>query len=158
MIATRRTLRRTVALTVLACLVAVPALATGPGAPHRGGSRGMGFAQQPQLGPAGPTPLDPAGPTPLNPAGPTPLNPTGPARGLPRRGARIQQPGVFVGVVGGGNVGVPLQGSFYCQVHNRGYATQSLFFDHLAGADGVRGDEAMSFLVEDGGVWVFPVE
>lgn len=150
-------------LAVLACLLAVPAAANGPMQGVPGGAHGNRFAARSLIGPAGPTPLDPAGPTPLNPAGPTPLNPTGPSIGMPRRGARIQQtvqqPGVFVGVVGAGrNVGAPLQGSFYCQVHNRGYATQSLFFDHLAVADGLAGDEATSFLIEDGGVWVFPVE
>ena len=167
---TRRNPLRTAGLAVLTCLLAVPAAASGPMQGVPGGARGNPFAQ-PLIGPAGPSPLNPAGPSPLNPAGPSPLNPAGPSPldptgrsiGLPRRGARIQQtvlqPGVVVGVVGnGGNVGAPLQGSFYCQVHNRGYATQSLFFDHLAVADGVAGDEATSVLVQDGGVWIFPVE
>jgi len=163
MITIRRNPLRTAALAVLTCLLAVPAAANGPMQGVPGGAHGNQFAAQPLIGPAGPTPLNPAGPTPLDPAGPTPLNPTGPSVGLPRHGARIQQtvqqPGVFVGVVGAGsNFGVPLQGSFYCQVHNRGYATESLFFDHLAVADGVAGDEAMSYLIQDGGVWIFPVE
>jgi hypothetical protein len=143
MMTTRRNPLRTAGLAVLTCLLAVPAAANGPVQGMPGGAHG----NQTLIGPAGPSPLDP----------------TGRSMGLPRRGARIQhtvqQPGVFVGVVGnGGTVGVPLQGSFYCQVHNRGYATQSLFFDHLAVADGVAGDEATSFLIQDGGVWIFPVE
>jgi hypothetical protein len=128
---------------------------------HRpGGGRGIGGIPPPvQLyGPTGPTPFNPAGRTPFNPAGPTPLNPAGP----PPLGARVvsprnfvpyQQPGMYVGVVGGG---LGQAGSFYCQVHDRGYASQGLFLSHLADVDGVYGEDAFSFLVEDGGTWVFP--
>jgi len=146
---------------MLAGLLAMPAGATNPGrAPQRSGGHTVGVVPLPPLrGPAGPTPLNPAGPTPLNPAGPTPLNPAGPSISFPRQGGFIQQPGVYVGVVGGGgNYRPQLGGSFYCQVHNRGYASQGLFFDHLAGADGLYGDEALSYLIDDGGVWIFPVE
>lgn len=170
---TPRTWRRVAVVAMLGCLAATPAFADGHGG--RGGRGGgfvppqTGFVPPPPLygpagptplNPAGPTPLNPAGPTPLNPAGPTPLNPTGPTLGMPRRVFPTRQPGAYVGVVGSSytNGGVPLRGSFYCQVHNRGYASEALFFNHLAVADGIGGEEAASHLVEDGGVWVFPVE
>jgi hypothetical protein len=170
---TARSWRRMAVVTLLAGLLATPTMANGRGGY---GGRGGGFAApQPglapraplygpagpsPLNPAGPSPLNPAGPSPLNPAGPSPLNPTGPSLGMPRRGFSVRQPGAYVGVVGSSyvNGGAPLRGSFYCQVHNRGYASQALFFDHLAVADGIGSEEARSYLVEDGGVWVFPVE
>jgi hypothetical protein len=137
--------------------IAAPAAATSPGKTI-GGHR-VGVPPLPRvLGPAGPTPLNPAGPTPLNPAGPSPLNPTGPSIGFPRSVVRAPARGVHVGVVGGYDYGAPIGGSFFCQVHNRGYASESLFFDHLAVADGVYGDEALSYLYDDGGVWIFPAE
>ncbi|MEW6269723.1 MAG: hypothetical protein AB1689_10560 [Thermodesulfobacteriota bacterium] len=146
-------------------LFAGPAGATGAAGAAKGqpriGGHVVGVAPMPMLrNPAGPTPLNPAGPTPLNPAGPTPLNPVGPSIPFPRSGVVIvPQPGVHVGIVGQQEpVGLPLGSSFYCQVHDRGYASQSLFFDHLAVADGLAGDEALSYLVDDGGVWVFPAE
>jgi hypothetical protein len=157
---TARDVRLATVLALLACLtvlLAGSALADGSGAQRIGGHHGGFVPLPPLVGPAGPTPLDPAGPTPLNPAGPTPLNPTGRSMGMPRRAVPIQQPGVFVGVVGASDAGLPLRGSFFCQVHNRGYASQSLFFDHLAVADGVGSEDAMSYLIEDGGVWVVPV-
>jgi hypothetical protein len=130
------------------------------GRPSRGGPVPGIPPQQQLLGPTGPTPFNPAGRTPFNPAGPTPLNPAGP----PPLGARVvsprsfvpfQQPGMYVGVVGGG---LGQAGSFYCEVHNRGYASQGLFLSHLADADGLYGEDAFSFLVEDGGTLVFPAE
>jgi len=147
------------ALAALLLALAVPAGATGSPGTRAGGR--VGVAPAPALrNPAGPTPLNPAGPTPLNPAGPTPLNPTGPSVGFPRRGVLVApSSGVHVGVVGGrSSYGAPLGGSFFCQVHNRGYASESLFFDHLAAMDGVSGDEALSYLYDDGGVWIFPAE
>src|SRR5436190_666425 len=99
MIARCRKVPQTIVLALLACLVASPTFATGPGSHTARGTFRGGFASPPRLGPAGPTPFDPAGPTPLNPAGPTPLNPTGPSIGLPLRGALIQQPDFVVGVV-----------------------------------------------------------
>lgn len=153
---------RTLIASCLALLgVATIAAATDPGRagrPSRGGF-GAGIPPQQQLlGPTGPTPFNPAGRTPFNPAGPTPLNPAGP----PPLGARVvsprnfvpaQQPGMYVGVVGGG---LGQAGSFYCQVHDRGYASQGLFLSHLADADGIYGEDAFSYIVEDGGTWVFP--
>lgn len=139
--------------------------ATPPGHAGRppGGGGGVAVAPLPQLyGPTGPTPFNPAGRTPLNPAGPTPLNPAGP----PPIGARVvsprsfvpyQQPGMYVGVVGGG-YGYGQGGSFYCQVHDRGYASQGMFLNHLADFDGIYGEDALSLLIEDGGVWVFPAQ
>ena len=64
---TRRNPLRAAGLALLACLLAVPAAATGPmqGVPG-GAANGNRFAPQPLIGPAGPTPLNPAGPTPLN--------------------------------------------------------------------------------------------
>jgi len=111
----------------------------------------------PFLGPAGPTPLNPAGPTPLNPAGRTPLNPTGPGFGSGYLSAPVARPGMYVGVVGGAYP-APIGNSFYCQVHDRGYASQTLFFEHLADADGLYGDDVLPYLYDDGGVWVFPLE
>lgn len=157
----------TVTVTCLAVLGAVALAGATP--PVHGGRLPTGgripippVAPVPQLyGPAGPTPLNPAGRTPFNPAGPTPLNPAG----APPIGARVvsprgfvpyQQPGMYVGVVGGSGYGQG--GSFYCQVHDRGYASQGMFLSHLADFDGVYGDDALSFLVEDGGVWVFPAQ
>jgi len=131
--------------------LAVPSRATGPGKTI-GGHR-VGVPPLPRV-------IGPAGPTPLNPAGPTPVNPTGPSIGFPRRGVVVAgPPGVHVGVVGGGyGYGAPLGGSFFCRVHNRGYASESLFFEHLAAADGVYGDEALPYIYDDGGVWIFPTE
>ncbi|MBY0280508.1 hypothetical protein K2Z84_34670 [Candidatus Binatia bacterium] len=157
---------RNLATVAIACLVVLGAAAAGATPPGHGGrssvaGRGSAVAPPPQLyGPAGPTPLNPAGPTPLNPAGPPPLNPAGPPPlgthlVSPRRFVPYQQPGMYVGVVGGG---YGQGGSFYCQVHNRGYASQGMFLNHLADFDGVYGDDAVSLLVEDGGVWVFPAQ
>ena len=145
-----------------ACLVvlvgAALAGATPPGdrRPQIGG-HSVGVRPLPPLnGPAGPTPLNPAGRTPLNPAGPPPV---GGGVAYPRRFVPAYQPapGMYVGVVGDG-YGYGQGGSFYCQVHNRGYASQTLFLNHLADADGMYGEDALSFLIEDGGVWVFPAE
>lgn len=148
---------RGAALAAAALALAVPAAATGP---QKGGhvARPRIGAASPMLrNPAGPTPLNPAGPTPLNPAGPTPLNPTGLNVPVPRTVIVGPRRGVHVGIVGSGFAsGAPLGGSFFCEVHNRGYATESLFFDHLAVADGVAGEEALSYLIDDGGVWIFP--
>jgi hypothetical protein len=145
-----------------ALLIASPAQAgDGKRGQPRIGGHVVGVAPLPMLrSPAGPTPLNPAGPTPLNPAGPTPLNPVGPSVPFPRQGVAIAPPaGVHVGVVGQQQpFGMPLGSSFYCQVHDRGYASQSLFFDHLAAADGLVGEEALSYLIDDGGVWVFPAQ
>jgi hypothetical protein len=66
----------------------------------------------------------------------------------------VPQP--FVAVVQDHGMQQPLGGSFFCQVHNRGFATQGLFFDHLLAADGVNAGEASEMLVEGGGVWIFP--
>lgn len=164
--ATRRSSHaRWIAAVASAVVLALPvgAMATGAGSGQRRiGGHVVGVKPLPPLrGPAGPTPFNPAGPTPLNPAGPPPLGAAGPSIGFPRRVAPIivQQPGVSVGIVGGASgYGAPIGGSFYCQVHDRGYASESLFFEHLAAADGVYGDEALPYLFEDGGVWVFPVE
>ena len=156
-----RRLQPIVIMLLMAVFVFVGAAPAGATGPQRGyGPHTFGVRPLPPLnGPAGPTPLNPAGPTPLNPVGPSPLGLGGPSIGFPRRGVPIQQPGMYVGIVGGGgNYGGPLGGSFFCQVHNRGYATQSLFFDHLAVADGINGDDAPSYLIDDGGVWIFPVE
>jgi len=149
------TFRKGLAVMISAALVFVLSSAAGATGAHKG--RRVDPSRSMLRNPAGPTPLNPAGPTPLNPAGPTPLNPTGRSFGFPSRA--IVQPGISVGIVGSQEpVGLPLGGSFYCQVHNRGYATESLFFDHLAAADGMYGDEALSYLIDDGGVWIFPVE
>ncbi len=146
-----------------ACLIvlatAVFAGATPPrhdGRPQIGGHSVGVRPQAPLNGPAGPTPLNPAGPTPLNPAGAPPV---GGGMAYPRRFVPAYQPapGMYVGVVGGG-YGYGQGGSFYCQVHDRGYASQTLFLNHLADADGMYGEDALSFLIEDGGVWVFPAE
>lgn len=154
----------TIAVVSLVMLGAVAAGATPPGVGGRppGGGRGGAVAPLPPLyGPTGPTPLNPAGRTPFNPAGPTPLNPAGPPPlgahlVTPRSFVPYSQPGMYVGVVGGSGYGSG--GSFYCQVHDRGYASQGMFLNHLADFDGVYGDEALSVLVEDGGVWVFPAQ
>lgn len=155
---------RAAVLAAAALALAVPAGATGPGKGRPPGQPRVG-GPSPRIGapsamlrnPAGPTPLNPAGPTPLNPAGPPPLNPTGLNVPVPRTVVVGPRRGVHVGIVGGGfDSGVPLGGSFFCEVHNRGYATQSLFFNHLATADGVAGEEALAYLIEDGGVWIFP--
>jgi hypothetical protein len=143
---------------VLGVAVAAHATDPGKGQPRIGGHVVGVKPLPPFLGPAGPTPLNPAGPTPLNPAGPTPLNPTGAGFGHAWRSVPLQQPGVYVGMVGGGGYAAPLGNSFYCQAHDRGYASQSFFLEHLADADGVYGDAALSYLIEDGGVWIFPVE
>jgi hypothetical protein len=143
---------------VLLLAGAVVADATPPaggGRPTFGGHV-VGVRPLPPLnGPAGPTPLNPAGPTPLNPAGAPPV---GGGVAYPRRFVPAYQPapGMYVGVVGGAGYGAA--GSFYCAVHGRGYASETHFLNHLADADGVSGDDALSFLVEDGGVWVFPAE
>ena len=120
------------------------------------GGHVVGVRPQPPLnGPAGPTPFNPAGPTPLNPAGPPPI---GNGVAYPRRFVPAFQPapGMYVGVVGGAGHGAG--GSFYCAVHGRGYASETLFLNHLADADGVYGDDASSYLFQDGGVWIFPAE
>lgn len=152
---------RTAGVVASACFLvlftAAAAVATPPGRggrPQIGGHSVGVRPQQPLYGPAGPTPFNPAGPTPLNPAGPPPV---GGGVAYPRRFVPAYQPapGMYVGVVGGGN-GYGQGGSFYCQVHDRGYASQTLFLNHLADADGMYGEDALSFLVEDGGVWVFP--
>lgn len=134
--------------------------ATPPGRDGRPqfGGHAVGVRPLPPLnGPAGPTPLNPAGPTPLNPAGGPPI---GGGVAQPRRfvPSYQQAPGMYVGVVGGGGYGFGQGGSFYCQVHDRGYASQTLFLNHLADADGLYGEDALSFLIEDGGVWVFPAQ
>lgn len=49
-------------------------------------------------------------------------------------------------------------GSFFCRVHNRGFATQQFFFDHLALVDGVDPFLASENIFADGGVWVFTGE
>jgi hypothetical protein len=150
---------RAVAVAAAVTTAAAPAAATG--APKTIGGHRVGVPSPPRVvGPAGPTPLNPAGPTPLNPAGPTPLNPTGPSVGFPRLGVPVAPAaGVHVGIVGSRtSYGAPPGGSFFCQVHNRGYASESLFFDHLATADGVHGDDALPYLYDDGGVWIFPAE
>lgn len=145
---------------LLSVILAAPVGATGgvKGQPRVGG-HSVGVKPLPPLrGPAGPTPLNPAGPTPLNPAGPPPIGAGGPSIGFPRRSYTVQ-PGFSVGIVGGGaNYDAPIGGSFFCEVHNRGYASQSLFFDHLEVADGMYGDDALSYLIDDGGVWIFPAE
>lgn len=149
------------AVCVLAVLVGYGAVAhatgSGQGRPRIGGHVVGVKPLPPFLGPAGPTPLNPAGPTPLNPAGPTPLNPTGRGFGNVYRSAPVARPGMYVGIVGG-SYPAPIGNSFYCQVHDRGYASQGLFFEHLADADGLYGDEVLPYLYEDGGVWVFPLE
>lgn len=155
--------RRSFVLAVasLSLALAMPSQATGPGGQPRIGGHVVGVRPLPPMrNPAGPTPLNPAGPTPLNPAGPTPLNPTGPSIPFPRQGFVIGPgAGVHVGVVGGGaQAGFPIGGSYYCQVHDRGFASQSLFFEHLAVMDGLPGDVALSYLIENGGVWIFPSE
>ncbi|HEY8518024.1 MAG TPA: hypothetical protein VIS07_21130 [Candidatus Binatia bacterium] len=144
---------------LLTAALATPASGTSPG--HRASGGGRHVAPRVVLpNPAGPTPRNPAGPTPLNPAGPTPLNPTGraPVVSFPR--TVIAPPsGVHVGIVGQQDVlGAPLGASFYCQVHDRGYASEALFFDHLAAADGIGSEEALAYIFEDAGVWVFPAE
>lgn len=149
---------RILAATGLAVLVAASqAVATPPGSDGRPqiGGHAVGVRPQPPLyGPVGPTPLNPAGPTPLNPAGSL-----GGGVARPRRVVPSYQPapGMYVGVIGG-DYGYGQGGSFYCQVHDRGYASQTLFLNHLADADGMYGEDALSFLVEDGGVWVFPAQ
>jgi hypothetical protein len=164
--ATRSTARAARWIVTVASAVALSApavaTATGPsgGGQKRIGGHVVGVKPLPPLnGPAGPTPLNPAGPTPLNPAGPPPIGAGGASIAFPRRIAPIQRPGFAVGIVGANDgYGAPLGGSFYCQVHDRGYASESLFFDHLSAVDGIPGDDALSYLIEDGGVWVFPVE
>jgi hypothetical protein len=151
---------RTVSFACLVVLVATTlAAATPPRQDRRpqSGGHSVGVRPLPPLnGPAGPTPFNPAGPTPLNPAGSPPV---GGGVAYPRRFVPSYQPapGMYVGVVGGGYA-YGQGGSFYCQVHDRGYASQTLFLNHLADADGMYGEDALSFLIEDGGVWVFPAE
>lgn len=155
--------RRCLAVVALLAVALSPlsAVATGPS-----GSRG-GRTQPGVAFPAGPTPRNPAGPTPRNPAGPPPLNATGSfARGrAPGHAPPVFvgndpffQPQAFVGVVGPSSVPASLGGSFFCAVHQRGFATQQFFFDHVASADGLSPDEAMAVLVDDGGVWIFTGE
>jgi hypothetical protein len=112
------------------------------------------------LNAAGPTPLHAAGPTPLNPAGPPPLFPTGRFRGGPvvTTSDPLFRPQPFVSVIEDHGVQQALAGSFFCQLHNRGFATQGLFFDHLLAADGIDSAQASEALIEDGGVWIFPAE
>lgn len=156
--AIRRTSRvalRTLAVASVVVLTSVGLAAATP--PGQRGQRTIGGhvvgvrPLPPLLGPAGPTPLNPAGPTPFNPAGPPPVG-----GGFQRR-FHGHQPGMFVGIVGGGGYGGSA-GSYYCQVHDRGYASQNMFFAHLADADGLYGDDALPFLVDNGGVLVLPAE
>jgi hypothetical protein len=145
--------------TGLLLLADVRADATGPG--------GAGIAAGGAAFPAGPSPRNPAGPTPRNPAGPTPLNPAGSfgrSRGVvvrqPFVGASdpLVRPQPFVSVVGPSSA-AGLGGSFFCGVHNRGFASEGFFFDHLAEFDGmVDPDIAAEMLVDGGGVWVFTGE
>jgi len=141
---------------VLAGVALAEAQSPSRGGRPQSGGHVVGVRPQPPLnGPAGPTPFNPAGPTPLNPAGRPPI---GGGVAAPRRLVPAYQapaPGLYVGVVGGG---LGAGGSFYCQVHDRGYASQTHFLNHLADVDGMFGEDALSYLVEDGGVWVFPAE
>jgi hypothetical protein len=146
---------------VVVALLATSAGATGPGGPNGGRSRAASAF------PAGPTPRNPAGPTPRNPAGPPPLNAPGSFANTRPLGVRppvfvgndaFFQPQPFVSVVGPSTVPVLLDGSFFCGVHDRGFATQQFFFDHLATSDGLAPEEAIEMLVDGGGVWVFTGE
>ena len=152
-----RTVRMLASAAIVVLVAASQARATPPGRDGRPqiGGHSVGVRPLPPLyGPAGPTPLNPAGPTPLNPAGSLGGGVANPRRVVP---SYQPAPGMYVGVVGGG-YGYGQGGSFYCQVHNRGYASQTLFLNHLADADGMYGEDALSFLIEDGGVWVFPAQ
>lgn len=152
-----RTVRMLASAALVVLVAASQAAATPPGRDGRPqiGGHSVGVRPQPPLyGPAGPTPLNPAGPTPLNPAGSLGGGIMNPRRVVP---SYQPAPGMYVGVVGGG-YGYGQGGSFYCQVHDRGYASQTLFLNHLADVDGMYGEDALSFLVEDGGVWVFPAQ
>jgi hypothetical protein len=153
-------LARAMLALVLAAAVSGPltAGATGPFGAGQVGSR-AGVAS-----PAGPSPRNPAGPTPRNPAGPPPLNATGSFGSRlahPRSGAVFGagdpffQPQPFVSVVGPSSVPLAVGGSFFCQVHGRGFATEQFFFDHLAVVDGLAPDEASAVLFENGGVWIY---
>jgi hypothetical protein len=158
-----RKLRHRAVCAVALCVATVIGVAASAGATGKGqrrvGGHVVGVRPMPQfIGPAGPTPLNPAGPTPLNPAGPTPLNPAGGFGPYTHRSAPVQRSGMYVGIVGGGSAPAPIGDSFYCQVHDRGYASQTHFFQHLADADGVYGDDALPYLIDEGGVWVFPFE
>lgn len=150
-----RKLRHRAVCAVALCVATVIGVAASAGATGKGqrrvGGHVVGVRPMPQF-------IGPAGPTPLNPAGPPPLDPTGAGmRSRAYLSAPVQRPGMYVGIVGGG-APAPLGESFYCQVHDRGYASQTHFFQHLADADGVYGDDALPYLIDEGGVWVFPFE
>ena len=115
--------------------------------------------------PAGPTPRNPAGPTPLNPAGPTPLNPAGGFGGSHLRGGGARafvgndaftRPRTFVSVVGDSSAPSSFAGSYYCGVHDRAFATEQFFADHLWSVDGIAPSEVGDLLIDGGGVLVFP--
>jgi hypothetical protein len=157
----RRVARAVGAATLAALLVAEAAWATPPASSSR-----PGIAPRAAF-PAGPTPRNPAGPTPRNPAGPPPLNAAGSFGAAPRMVHRpplgsasdplfVPQP--FVSVVGPAAAPAFLGGSFFCEVHNRGFATEQFFFDHVEGMDGVPADVAAEMLIDGGGVWVFTGE
>jgi hypothetical protein len=106
----------------------------------------------------GPTPFNPAGPSPRNAAGPTPFNPAGPpplgaaaafVPLAPQRFVNVPQPEVFVSTVG------DPPPAFFCQIHNRGFANEQAFFEHLGMSDGVSPEFARAALFDGGGVWVF---
>lgn len=154
--ASGRKVRHRAVCIVALCVATVVGLAASAGATGKGqrrvGGHVVGVRPMPQF-------IGPAGPTPLNPAGPPPLDPTGAGmRSRAYQSAPAQRPGMYVGIVGGGSAPAPIGDSFYCQVHDRGYASQTHFFQHLADVDGVYGDEALPYLIDEGGVWVFPFE
>ena len=129
---------------------------------------GRGPAGPPIRFPAGPPPRNPAGPPPVNAVGPGPFNATGPPpvnavgppplnpTGPPPLNAGGAQPSFFVSGPGIGNQVV--RGSFFCRVHNRGFADQGRFLEHLQQMDGVAPDQAAAFTSENGGVTSFPAE
>ncbi len=65
----------------------------------------------------------------------------------------VPQP--FVSIVGGAATPHSLGGSFYCRIHDRGFATEGFFLDHLQRTDGVSPDDAGQLLDEEAGVWIF---
>jgi len=114
---------------------------------HAVGRPPLGAIGRAPLNPTGGPPRNPAGPAPRNAVGDPPLDPTGPPPFTT---------GTRVAAVREHGVEIPVDGSFYCQEHDRGFAGRSSFATHVERNHGYSLDDVASGLVLESGVWILP--